>query len=1560
MCVNQMLELKQFADAASDEKIANKTSRMQFRMMYEQLEGIQADFRKQHQSILTLMASMDKAIDEEEAVRKDFEFSASYVYAVYQTIFEADLETSQIKTDPSITDNKPNLRLPKVEIPKFSGDLKAFKPFYDMFKSIVHENDRLSNVEKFNYLVSSLEGPASALVQCTPLTGNNYQTALDALVTRYDRPRLVAFAHLQSIDNAPVITNIRNVTSLRNLVDIFNENLAALNNMGFPTDDWDFLLFYIFSKHLGDDILAKFEVDSGEDRTLIPTFESLKKFVVKLCNALETVEFSSPSKASKFQCPKSSARHNQTSFSPSHRTNKTSAFFTKARSLSCALCKNDHSLYSCPTFFQMSPHERLTCAKTQNWCTNCLSNRHFSRACKSKSTCRSCNARHHSLLHFDNPSGPFSRDATVTEPIVANNRQDNGAPTAVVDNKSFLPTSQEVNTFLSKNPPALSDVLLSTAIVEILDRVGNRHRVRVLMDSGSQVSYISSKCFKKLKLPRLNIPLTIQGLDEMEQVTTLGAVTCTIAPVGELTKSFDLDAFILPKICSHMPSKFIDHRSWEHISRLNLADPQFFEPGNVDLLLGADVFPRILLNRCLPGAQHEPYAMETVFGWILMGKYTHDSPDRVASTLFTASSNSGDPCLFSLNETLKRFWEVEDIPEQKCSSPDDELCEKIFMDTHRRDESGRYIVNLPFKDVEPHFDTRNSRLIATRRLHALENRLLKNQDLKNTYSSIIREYLELKYLELVSPADPEKDNCYFVPHHCVVKPEKTRIVYDASAKTQQGFSLNDHLLIGEKLQKDIVFILMNFRVHNVVFTCDIKSMFTQIKVAEKHQDFLRILWRFDSTQPIREYRMNRVIFGLACAPFLANRTILQLAMDEAEPNPLGSEILKNDIYVDDIVTGFDSVESATIAKNQLRQILKRGGFELRKWTSNRSELLSDLSPSHIQNQSINFDSESNIIKILGMQWLPNSDIFTFRVETIHRKYTKRHVLSDIARIYDPLGFLTPVTVFAKCLMQSLWTQGLGWDDELPLPIRQKWIQFQTELPLISTLRIQRRFQINNDSSCELHGFCDASTKAYACAIYFRSFHDGNFHTSFVIAKSKLAPLKQISLPRLELMAAVLLADLISVVLTSLKNRIRFTRIRAWSDSSICITWVKSQPYKWKTFVSNRVSHIQQLVAPDLWYHVSSQNNPSDPASRGLLPSEFLNDDRWMKGPHWLSLPENSWPHSKFKFEHPIPDISFEQKKSSFVTLISEDTLNELINRYSSFSKLQRVLGYMLRFIFNLQNPVTRKLNSLSQSELNHASLTLYRYVQSCYFADEITALSNKKPLSKTLRKLGAYLDEHGLLRVGGRLQNSQLNCDQKHPLILPRKARLTSLIIEHFHRVYLHPGVQTLHFLLAQQFWILSPRRAIRTVVSKCHSCWRLNPKPFQPPMGNLPKLRISQIKAFSCVGVDYAGPFLTTLGKYRGAKSRKTYICVFVCFATKALHFELASDLSTETFLCAFRRFISRRGRCSKLYSDCGSNFIGAHKQILHMFKNAADTENIEWHFNPPSAPHFSGLVEA
>lgn len=433
----------------------------------------------------------------------------------------------------------------------------------------------------------------------------------------------------------------------------------------------------------------------------------------------------------------------------------------------------------------------------------------------------------------------------------------------------------------------------------------------------------------------------------------------------------------------------------------------------------------------------------------------------------------------------------------------------------------------------------------------MEKRFEKDPELKLKYAQCINEYIQLQHMQQVFSKEEThtvENNgaiCYstsYLPHHAVIKESssttKLRVVFDASQKTDNGRSLNSTLMIGPKLQDDIFSILIRWRLHKIAFTADIEKMYRQISVTDKDAEYQRIVWRDNPTEKIKDYRMSTVTFGTSSAPYMAIKTLQQIAKNEEQNYPEASDIIMRDFYVDDLISGANSVQEAINMQNQLIKIFKTTGFEPKKWTSNHTQLLENVPKEHREiNLPLEVDKEDSI-KALGIHWHPATDHMSFKVnlESNDKTPTKRTFLSNAAKLYDPIGWLAPIIVVVKIMFQQLWIEGIDWDDQIPSDMNTVWQRYQEQLKIIEEIKIPRWINNENiDNNFQIHGFSDASEKAYAAAVYARSIDSmGKIHIQLIASKTKVAPLKQISLPKLELCAAVLLSKLMTQILNASK------------------------------------------------------------------------------------------------------------------------------------------------------------------------------------------------------------------------------------------------------------------------------------------------------------------------------------------------------------------------------------------------------------------------------------------
>ncbi|XP_073835838.1 uncharacterized protein [Musca autumnalis] len=898
-------------------------------------------------------------------------------------------------------------------------------------------------------------------------------------------------------------------------------------------------------------------------------------------------------------------------------------------------------------------------------------------------------------------------------------------------------------------------------------------------------------------------------------------------------------------------------------------------------------------------------------------------------------------------------------------SQEQQECEQHFLNTITVQSDGRIIVKLPLKGDPNRLG--DSRDIALRRFFSIERKLNKNPELKGSYTQFLKEYEELGHMSQVDDADISFPN-YYIPHHCVLRPTsvstKLRVVFDASCRTSSQVSLNEIMMVGPTIQNTLLITLLRFRCHRYGLTADIVKMYRQVMVHPEDRKLQLILWRDNSTQPVQTFCLNTVTYGTASAPYLAVRSLHYAAERFPKDYTVGKSVVTNDFYVDDMVTGADDIASLQRIKKEVSEILSFSKFALSKWHSSCPEVTSY--DDGIKEMKLADDVTST----LGMTWHSNDDTFQFefRPSKTYSHNTKRNILSLTSTLFDPMGLISPIIIRAKILLQRLWIIKCDWDESVPQEIDSAWEVILADFHNLSQVQLPRYILLPNSIDVQLHGFGDASTKAYGCCYYFRCEDAyGNVAIRLVTSKSRVAPLKTRTLPRLELCAAHLLA--------TFWNQLRpffnfpISKIFFWSDSQITLHWINSHSSSLSTFVGNRVAEIHEICGDVSWRYVPTEKNPADLVSRGCSVSD-LEESSWFQGPSFLRGTVSDWPiHSGPSLSE--PELLLERRKTTLATNSEElPYILKSVHKYSNYLKCLRIFSYMFRF----RSRKLTKESTITPDELKHSLHRIVWFIQQHYFSEEFLEISKHSSISGKLSSLAPFIDEVSgvpLIRVGGRLLNSELTEEMKFPLLLPKTDQFVKVMVIHIHRSNYHAGPRALVSIVQQQFWIVNCRSLARQVVHQCIHCSRYKPKLLSQIMGNLPKDRVTGSRPFQIVGVDFAGPVPTYL-RVRGKAPYKSYVAVFVCFATKAVHLEAVSDLSSDAFIAALKRFIGRRGLPSKIYCDNATNFVGAatklndfHKHFHEEANKAAiaeyaSTKFIEFSFIPPRAPHFGGLWEA
>ncbi|XP_065371866.1 uncharacterized protein LOC135963802 [Calliphora vicina] len=1450
-------------------------------------------------------------------------------------------------------------RLPKIDLPVFSGDYLTWMSYQDMFVSLVHNNSGLTDVQKFCFLKNSCKGTPLDIVNEYPATDSSYNLAWTALQNRYHNKRKIVdtiFKKLFSISASDGSSK-----SIQTILDTTRTSIALLRTLEVNTEGEHAMLIYMTVNKLDIQTRKEWE-QSLNASTQIPPIEDLFKFLEATFRTLETISDQTESNPNaSFSKPKNPQQQNK---GKNNFRRYVNAVSTNTDS-NCPCCNKRHLLFKCFKFAALASTEKRDFLNSKRICRNCLAPGHFSNKCHVDSRCQVCQQNHHTTVHNEY----FINRASETPPSEPATPSHTPSSSQVIENVTAHVVDNS-ETFSRRKRP---QVLLATMRVVLKTAQGD-FVLRALLDQCAQATFITKKAADALNLSYRRNFVEICGVGGSQPTISKNYVNFSIFSRIETNFKIDCEALVLSKITAYQPMA-INEKLLPDLKKFSLADPSFSKPGEVDLLLGGDVYGDIVLPQ-----QHKfndgLFLQFTHFGWIVSGP----SPDNSYQHTITVN-------VCSLDKQLQSFWEQEELLEKKVLTEEEILCEQHFKNTTSRNSSGRYTVSLPFKSllkglplpVFAHTD-----YAALSRLKNVETKCKLNKNFGKLYTEFMEEYERLGHMEKVGiyPRDLNR-NGFFLPHHGVLRESssttKLRVVFDGSCKRSAQSSLNEELVAGPALQNDLPTIINRWRRFKIGFRADLEKMFRQILVVQEQQRFQQILWRNSGSEEISIYKLSTVTYGTTPAPFLSIRVLQQLALDEKEKYPLACSVLNSDTYVDDVISGADSLSEAYHLHTQLCSLLNEGKFNLRKWTTNSKELL-ELIPVDYREKSDIFElNQPNTVKALGLEWNTVDDCFSFKINFENTSVvTKRSLLSDAAKLYDPLGWLAPTTILAKIEFQNLWLLGIEWNDRLPEALEKKWLIYRKNLKFLEQIKIPRWIGTYRGATVEIHGFSDSSKLAYAAAVYAKTISDSGTKVYLIQAKTKVGPIKRLTIPRMELCGATLLAKLVDRITSSLDQEI--SNVFYWTDSTTVLSWIRGQSSRWPVYVGNRVAEIQRRSHTSQWRYISTRENPADCASRGISSNELVEHELWWHGPKWLTEPSENWPKQPKLNLNETDDISTDPTLNMHSIVADVKQYPELLTRFSSLCKLIRVTAYIFRFKNNTQYNKKSQINGngkmtgfLSTEELKFARLRLVKLSQEVDFPQEISELQKKGQIIKNsaLAQLCPFFDSSQILRVGGRIQNSDLDYCSKHPILLKKQNPLTNLLFLDAHIKTLHGGLIQMQAYVVREYWIISSRSVAKRILRKCITCFKYNSKAAQQMMGNLPSVRLKPARPFKHSGVDYAGPIVIKQSTARNSVTTKGYICLFICMATKALHLEAVTNLSTDAFLAAFRRFVSRRGPCTDMYSDCGTNFVGANKELQILYNRSKSSipdeisdrlakNGTKWHFIPPASPNFGGLWEA
>ncbi|XP_067649100.1 uncharacterized protein [Haliotis asinina] len=1102
-------------------------------------------------------------------------------------------------------------KLKRVSIPVFHGNIKEYESWKTAFIACV-DKANATNEYKLLQLKQYLAGEASEVISRLGHTAAADDVALERLERKYGGKRRQIALKMEEVYNFRPIRP-GNAKDLENFADLLDITVVSLREADKIEELGDGCLYSQLMRKMTGSMITNyqrwlFEIQRQE------SVECLREWVLKE-SEFQTV--ASEVKLGITEKPKEKE----------HRySQKSGSFFGRPQVQFCNFChEKGHQIGICKRFRELDIQNRWTKAKELKLCFRCLGTRHVGKLCRTNIPCgiEGCRSTHNRLLHDSN----WVKSQTRNYGNSSNNSEN-----CKTENKQTTTMSSTTNGYYVSS--------LRTVPV-ILKNGSRRIKVNALLDDASTQTYINEDVVSELGVHGQRQTVSVNVLNSKQE--TFNSMTVEVG-LESVDGSVDINisALTTTKVTGMM--KVIDWqkhaRDWKHLHDIEF--PKLSSRPIVDILIGMDYLELHCSQTDVCGQPGDPIARLTPLGWTCIGKVHDPGTDNRQLTdsffIHGGKTTSDDKELEAL---VDRFWEVESISVYKpVLTRDEEMAVNAVKESLTHD-SQRYTVGVPWKEgsklPESNYD------IAFNRLKQIEKKLTKDVTIQTAYEDVITQYEKKGYIRKVPEKEIKTKKSWYLPHFPVVRPErnttKVRMVFDASAKCD-SVSLNDVVQQGPKLQNNLVEILLRFRKHPIAIICDIAEMYLQIQIPKHDQPFFRFLWRSMNTEKEPDvYEFSRVVFGMNCSPFLAQYVTQEHAKSCENHLPLAAETVAKSTYMDDTMDSVETEDKALQLYDQINELWTTAGMHARKWVSNSVKVLECI-PVADRLSEINIQmSELPSVKALGLLWNAENDKFQFcyKVTNGHFNVSKRAFLREIAKIFDPLGLLAPFTIRAKIILQQVWLSGVGWDDKMSPDLEEKVLQWYMELADLKSLRFPRWIEFSSEMiefSSEiaipcLHVFVDASQDAFGAVIYLVSGHGERIVSQLVASKSHVAPIKAVSVPRLELMAAVLGVKLLLIVAKGLEMSVHDAKL--WSDSMNVLWWIKNHSRSFKPFVANRVGYIQEMTKPCQWMHVPTKLNAADILTKGSKP-ETLGTTAWHHGPEFLAHDESQWPEQKNDFE----------------------------------------------------------------------------------------------------------------------------------------------------------------------------------------------------------------------------------------------------------------------------------------------------------------------------------------
>ncbi|XP_053406602.1 uncharacterized protein LOC128559321 [Mercenaria mercenaria] len=1075
--------------------------------------------------------------------------------------------------------------LPKPELLRFSGSTLEYCKFVNNFETNIDckvRDDRL----RLSYLIQYCDGEAkSAIEDCVLLSpSEGYKRARDILYSRYGRPHNIARTYVDKIVNGHSL-KASDTNGLSDLALEMRKCEITLSQLGFKSDIDNTDNLRRIVRRLPMHVRGKWVdiahsiTESGRE----PGFSDLVKFVeekARIATSLYGLDLANEKSHGKivedrtFKSKPSPAprRNNAVSFATNSAVNN--PMYKPSRKCYCCSgsCKD---LASCTKFTAMNLNDREQFVKKNRLCFNCLKGKHFSNVCRKPTGCNvtECKSRHHFLLH------------------------------SWVDSKSDHTDQQSVVNCATKSGSYVKNCL---GIIPVLVRgkSGTYCKTYALLDEGADQTLCDERLLKMLNLTSKPVTFKMSTASSSGIIVEGQEVELHVQPASggndvTLRKVWSVKS--LP-VSTRSAAKNADIRDLPYLSKIETPE---IDSSSVMLLIGTDAPQAHIPLEVRSGRHDQPYAIKTQLGWAVRGPVTDTTTQKSANVNFQQSAD------VLLQQQLEKMWTTDFDDKVKVERNSMSLEDKKALNTMNsslRYENGHYKLKLPWRDEKAVMP--NNLTLAHARLEHLKRKLARDQELHKMYTASVTDYIQKGHAQEVTHIESDSNRVWYLPHHPVTnpnKPGKVRVVFDCAAK-YKGISLNSQLLQGPDFMNSLVGVLIRFRQEPVAIAADIEAMFHQVRVEDLDCDALRFLWwpEGDMTQQPRCYKMLVHLFGATSSPSCTAYALIRTASDNAHMyKPEVVNTVKRNFYVDDCLKSVSSDEKAIELAADLQSLLRRGGFRLTKWLSNKRDVVESIPESERARSIMNLSKSdsSPVDRALGVQWNVEKDELKFKVQLSEKPITRRGILSIVSSIFDPLGLVAPVTLRAKAIVQNLCRQKLSWDDPIPEKDTYEWKQWLDTLPYLESVSVRRCFKPQD----------------------FGTLKNAQLHTS---------------IPRLELSGAVVASRLYTLVADELE--INIDSVTFWTDSMIVLGYIKNENRRFKTFVGNRISEIHDVTSRDQWRHVDTASNPADVASRGMHASDFKTMKFWMHGPEFLQKDESHWPSHLTKPE--LDDDDTELKK----------------------------------------------------------------------------------------------------------------------------------------------------------------------------------------------------------------------------------------------------------------------------------------------------------------------------